>query len=929
MPSTSGRCLTFVLLLWLNCKFYTEAGLTSTDTSITIDNNGYIDVLVGINEDVTESQTLIDRIKEVFTAGSASLYVATRNRAYFKRISILIPETWSYSVDYEHITFENYDGSDIIVDYPTPPSTRNTPYVLRYTSCGGQGLFMHLTPEYFLDHSVTKVYGPEGQVIVHEWGHLRYGVYDEYPMPGKGVPEYYLSATTNQAEATRCSTAVTGTWDPICNVDANGQPTNVGEGSGCYFDEDENTNGAYTGSLMYKQFLLGMMYYCDDAQTAEAGNTHNTEAPTKQNVVCENKSVWEVMREGEDFANNANPPNQQIASTVPEFRIVRVMPKRTVLVLDVSGSMDSNNRIQILGQAVLNYLQIVDNGEFVAMVTFSSTATILSSLVEISDTSRAELIDLIPTTASGSTSIGAGILKGIEILEENGANPAGGVLVVVTDGEENTAPYISDTSTEVQNKNVKCVSVGVGVDSSSIMDELAMLTGGAVYFHSEEAGNGLNEAFTAISQKDKSIEHQDLSLYSGEVAVVASSSKTVQVVIDSSIGKETRFSFAYLGSTAIEVKVTSPNGGVIANGDSQYMLDTTFQVVTIRISGIAQTGTWSAEITNPDSFDQGVKVSITSKASDPNIKPIATKAFWSNGDVTPPEKISLHVAVSQGYSPVLNALVSAFIDRPTGGSYALTPRDDGSGADITQNDGIYSSYFINFEGSGKYNVKVNVIQQSTTVISPGRLLGDGGIIVPDADTGEVIPDVPTEDFQRVANGGSFSCKSYLCSAGDVYPPTRIIDLTVIDTTLESITIQFTAPGDDLDQGNASLYEIWIYDDFNIMLTKFNTTEKIEDHHVTMGNLSLPSMAGEKETFTIQVVPHFDYKVYVIAVTAVDDEDKRSPLSNIITAKTADPDESYLLVILLTVLVVVTLALVVGICVYCLKKSNKPKVVPVA
>ena len=54
------------------------------------------------------------------------------------------------------------------------------------------------------------------------------------------------------------------------------------------------------------------------------------------------------MREHVDFKNK-NPP-RNVSSTEPTFKVVREKSKRTVLVLDVSGSMKDNGRIGKLRQ---------------------------------------------------------------------------------------------------------------------------------------------------------------------------------------------------------------------------------------------------------------------------------------------------------------------------------------------------------------------------------------------------------------------------------------------------------------------------------------------------------------------------------------------------------------------------------------------------
>ena len=46
--------------------------------------------------------------------------------------------------------------------------------------------------------------------MVHEWGHLRWGLFDEYPYTYD--ERFYFSPSTNGIEATRCTTSVTGRY---------------------------------------------------------------------------------------------------------------------------------------------------------------------------------------------------------------------------------------------------------------------------------------------------------------------------------------------------------------------------------------------------------------------------------------------------------------------------------------------------------------------------------------------------------------------------------------------------------------------------------------------------------------------------------------------------------------------------------------------
>ena len=62
------------------------------------------------------------------------------------------------------------------------------------------------------------------------------------------------------------------------------------------------------------------------------------------------------------------------------------------------------NRSQSTGQQVM-----------VAMVEFSTSSSILHPLVTLTSSTLDTLIDAIPPTTEGSTCIGCGILKGIQV----------------------------------------------------------------------------------------------------------------------------------------------------------------------------------------------------------------------------------------------------------------------------------------------------------------------------------------------------------------------------------------------------------------------------------------------------------------------------------------------------------------------------------
>ena len=99
-------------------------------------------VVVAIRDDVSEDPSLLEAIGREFTAASSYLYTATKNRAYFKDITILVPQTWPHRDQYGDAVTETFKTADIQIE----PATRDTAYVRRSTLCGTTDGRMHVTP---------------------------------------------------------------------------------------------------------------------------------------------------------------------------------------------------------------------------------------------------------------------------------------------------------------------------------------------------------------------------------------------------------------------------------------------------------------------------------------------------------------------------------------------------------------------------------------------------------------------------------------------------------------------------------------------------------------------------------------------------------------------------------------------------------------
>ena len=91
----------------------------------------------------------------------------------------------------------------------------------------------------------------------------------------------------------------------------------------------------------------------------------------------------------------------------------------TILFSLYSSICSQGDRIEKLHQTSVDFLKkVVPMGHYVGIVTFSTSAYITAHLKEITSIkAREDLVENVPTTDDGgSTCIGSGLLKGLEVI---------------------------------------------------------------------------------------------------------------------------------------------------------------------------------------------------------------------------------------------------------------------------------------------------------------------------------------------------------------------------------------------------------------------------------------------------------------------------------------------------------------------------------
>ncbi|PIK45470.1 putative epithelial chloride channel protein-like [Apostichopus japonicus] len=89
-------------------------------SSIKLIDNEYTGVLFAIHPDVPEDPQLIEELKSMIIDASSYLYRATKNRAFFKTVTILIPQTWVDKPIYEDPKNATFQKADVIIAGKNP-----------------------------------------------------------------------------------------------------------------------------------------------------------------------------------------------------------------------------------------------------------------------------------------------------------------------------------------------------------------------------------------------------------------------------------------------------------------------------------------------------------------------------------------------------------------------------------------------------------------------------------------------------------------------------------------------------------------------------------------------------------------------------------------------------------------------------------------
>uniref|UniRef100_A0A8K9XEM4 Chloride channel accessory 1 n=1 Tax=Oncorhynchus mykiss TaxID=8022 RepID=A0A8K9XEM4_ONCMY len=798
--------------------------LSGSTFGIKLEGNGYTDVLIAINPVVPENPLLIERIKEMMSNASSVLFTATEDKFYFEEITILVPPNWSQ---------------------------------------GDEAYW-----QYYSDSIAFKY-----KVLVHEWAHLRWGVYDEFD---DGQPFY--KGAHSDIQATRCSLELDG---KIVNRINHTNCTHIDPNNKIYTQDcvflADSEQWENTASLMSYPSLHKVTRFCSN-------KTHNSEAPNAQNRMCDNRDVMDVIFTSSVDAK-ANVQPLKGPHPVPRFTVMQRGQRVVCLVLDVSGSMRGSRILQQQQAASLFLTTIVEDHSYVGIVTFTKDAKTLKPLTVIhGEESRTQLVRYLPSEANGGTDICKGLKKGFEELRKDNGNTMGDEIILLTDGESEL-----NCASEVKESGAIVNTIALGPSANKELKMLSEISGGKYFYASENLDQTeLVNVFASLTTTNGDLTHQTILLDSSGMKGKGILNGTVSV--DHTIGNKTTFLVLHESQSPEDIEIKSPSGQIYDFIDFQH--SSISKMHSLVIQGTAETGEWTYTIKNTLS-DQYITITITSCAVSDAIPPVTVKAHMSQQSIDGSKPMLVYAEVNQKGVPVILADVMATLKSDSGDQYQLQLLDNGAGADAFRNDGIYSRYFTTSK-NGRYNLKVKVQRKnksknngqvrlkrhSVAPYVPGYVI-KGKVVMnppkPPVSEDDLQADVGS--FTRTAIGESFSVSLPPGVPPPNFPPNKITDLNA-EIEEDKVMLTWTAPGEDMDQGTADSYEIRVSMDLEALRGSFSGAHLMNTSDIR------PLEAGSTEEYSFlssYIINAEPETVMFFAVRSCDKDSLMSDMSNVAKA----------------------------------------------
>ncbi|CAG0880254.1 unnamed protein product, partial [Cyprideis torosa] len=857
----------------------------------------------------------------LFRLSSSALFRATKNLAYIHSVAIVIPTHWEPSMcglDNNIVTRSSFSEADIVVG-KSHPVYGDRPFTEQVGGCEVPGKFIGISESFLLNlNGTSKNFGKPGKqmlaedggtadklkleaelvlhagsllfwddvwfpptrchrrvdelkggfaggdlrppvtgetgahVFVKEWTKYRYGVFDELGYAGDLLYPAFFKAHTPDRSIDGVPTACT-------NSPVQGQNNCIA--GKCFFRPDpSNLNLNVTSSLLSFPQLDNVDEFCD-------GGSHDPIPPTKHNVLCASRSVWDIITRHHDFRDV--PPITGMPYTSPTFEFRKVGPRNIVFALDWTQSMGQQGRWKNVRASIYRVLELLKAGSGVkyrpirvGIVHFTTTAREFKDLTPIENLllSSASLVKRYPGREE-MRCVTCGVRKALEILAQDNEGPITGSEIVIISQELNIGDQLNSVLQELVDKGVRVHSVvypdspykEIQLVSKATGGRSATITSSAVAGDPAASTKALMDTMAAV-ESVTNVQRTTKIFQAMKTPSAASGVISDRFPIDSALAANKFQLLVYYSSLESgkprSMELSSPTGqrfGDFVPSPIGYNAD----LITVEHQNL-KNGLWSyrIEMINPIPVLVEVRAFQAEFASSPLTLSIATSWDKQEGisetERRNPAKTPLVIYgfLRRGEAPVLRAKVTAHVhitSRDEDRVVTVDLRDTGNGApDIQSGDGIYSAHFSDFlPRKAKYSISA-VAEDGGGAVYVTRRPDANDIACCGSSIGEV-DTAQTGAFYRLEAGPSFFVQTP--PTDDVFPPSRVTDLRAEvqqEYNYNMVSLLWTSPGGDYELGKADHYELL----YSRYLDDILTRNLSSMHRIT--NLPRPALAGSAQ-----------------------------------------------------------------------------------
>ncbi|XP_055931789.1 calcium-activated chloride channel regulator 2-like isoform X1 [Argiope bruennichi] len=753
---------------------------------VQVDDQGYQNVLISFAPNVPSEngKEFILAIQDLVQNTSNVLRTAVGIR--IAAVTFVLPLSWPVET-WENITITPASSEqtkrkpDISVDATELSPFGTKPVTLQHGGCGVGG-HQIILPLDFL--SSTDGY-PKDKLLAREWLKYRYGVFDENGFANDNLyPDYYRIPGSSEIRIAECTNSnVTYNFKkPIsgdeCDMDS------AGDFGHCRAHPDAELAINVTSSLMYyHKDLLNMEHIC-----GKDGHPHHSTARNKQNALCNGQSIWDVIKLSKDLENTQQEFSDPVLETIQFSYIQESKPRFVVLLEDTEPLSKKQESILF---ALRRFYYDLPPKSRLAIYAYNDEIVKVLNYTELTDQKRSDL-GIIATFDYPQTGVcnSCGLTNAFEVLLQNSKVEEGSIFLITASPLEDNF----EIPEEVQKAGI-CLNVLRFLDEGT----------------EDTSYESIKGSFPCYSYEPLSISLDNLEIYSSlshflkkpvpelndnfEVKTIVSGLMSADLPVTIS-PNPTASSFTLWTGKDVRPK------SILCKADEK-------NVMLTKVIGANQIASFNI---NPMDID----ITCRLIGGDPILTEVQmttqkgnyfTFDIWIH-DVSTAEKqlpIIVYAKIYFGGYPVQDANVEMVVTSENNPDVNVKMLDNGRGdPDVTQYDGIYSGYFVDFITEGAYQIAVK-IDDNDRKAKLGKL---NPSLRSDTCCGSKVisnyVDAPAFNMEKYI---TYTAKNKRPDNG--YPPSRIVDLEVhIFNVSDFVLLTWTAPGG----GKASSYEFYAFCD---------------------------------------------------------------------------------------------------------------------